>query len=180
MSFSAFICQICDKDFDLGDHHPQMLPCGHSFCAMCVKDILLHCPLDDDKCRPCEQWKESRSFPPNFALIFLLKRNCLIHDKRKQLICLEDKTEICLYCAKFGDHKKHKVRFVEPEGGVCLTHREKNKWFCFENQKLMCGSCISLGKITTAKRLTELTTEEKEVVSKIEPPYQKTREFIYH
>jgi hypothetical protein len=37
-------CEICNEPFDSATHVPQTLPCGHSFCRVCVPQ-LKNCPF---------------------------------------------------------------------------------------------------------------------------------------
>ncbi|XP_060552913.1 uncharacterized protein LOC132714149 isoform X2 [Ruditapes philippinarum] len=47
------LCAICTYNFDEDQHVPRILPCGHTFCAYCIRKIArkykfryLRCPLD--------------------------------------------------------------------------------------------------------------------------------------
>ncbi|XP_034242816.1 uncharacterized protein LOC117646123 isoform X5 [Thrips palmi] len=40
-------CQICLENFNVADHRPKTLPCGHSFCLQCLKRLPTKtCPND--------------------------------------------------------------------------------------------------------------------------------------
>lgn len=49
-------CSICAYKYDNGDHMPQILPCGHTLCMFCIREIsrrykyrYMICPLDRNR-----------------------------------------------------------------------------------------------------------------------------------
>ena len=56
----ALHCIICYEEFDLKDHHPVVLPCGHTYvCIVCAKRL--------KKCMECREplfWNPPKAIPP--------------------------------------------------------------------------------------------------------------------
>ena len=56
----ALHCMICYEEFDLKDHHPVVLPCGHTYvCIVCAKRL--------KKCMECREplfWNPPKPTPP--------------------------------------------------------------------------------------------------------------------
>jgi len=51
---SSLICPVCNKEYDLENQVPRVIPdCGHTICSHCIlqnlaasKWLQFHCPLD--------------------------------------------------------------------------------------------------------------------------------------
>lgn len=40
-------CSICEQKFSAGERRPKVLPCGHSYCLPCVRQLPnKECPVD--------------------------------------------------------------------------------------------------------------------------------------
>jgi len=128
METEVFSCPICLKAYDIKENIPRMVPsCGHTLCTFCLSSILsksqnnFYCPFDKSSC----QIADARNFPKNFALIQIMEQRsflksshsamgtCIIHGDDLRLICLEDKSLMCLECTFNGDHKSHEVITVD-------------------------------------------------------------------
>jgi hypothetical protein len=58
-------CGVCFHEFDVADHEPLVLPCGHSFCKSCVEGLpTKHCP----NCR-----KQFNTTQKNFVVLDIIQ-----------------------------------------------------------------------------------------------------------
>eukprot|EP00357_Protocruzia_adherens_P002986 CAMPEP_0115046582 /NCGR_PEP_ID=MMETSP0216-20121206/48824_1 /TAXON_ID=223996 /ORGANISM="Protocruzia adherens, Strain Boccale" /LENGTH=548 /DNA_ID=CAMNT_0002429669 /DNA_START=60 /DNA_END=1706 /DNA_ORIENTATION=+ len=143
MEFEELKCPLCHRFYDDTDVIPRMLPnCGHTFCTECLQHRItteegevIICPEDQES---CPKPGSATEFPKNFALIRLAKKHikktenagapereggseessqdknmCPIHDRKLEVVCVDDQQRICTNCALFGDHKSHDIRAEE-------------------------------------------------------------------
>ena len=69
-------CSICFNEFDLKERLPKALPCGHTFCVICMQDyVVTH--NSNRKCPLCKQGiacSNAKDIPNNFSLMVLLEQ----------------------------------------------------------------------------------------------------------
>lgn len=130
-SLHIYSCSVCLEDFtNSGDNVPRLLPCTHTYCEKCIKDLLQQDGGNTLKCPECRLLHpapyELRSFPQNKYLLSSIKRRirpevavaqnqlkqCPEHGKELTLYCKQCQNTICLVCLKTR-HKGHD--FVEIE-----------------------------------------------------------------
>jgi len=106
--------------------------CGHTLCSVCIQKIVAQnfhvfkCPFDKKACEV--QGKDPETFPKNFELLRLIEQKnmskslalgsprgslktvakCPAHEKKLELICVNDKCRCCMVCA-VKDHKGHDI-----------------------------------------------------------------------
>ncbi|XP_047736455.1 E3 ubiquitin-protein ligase TRIM68 isoform X2 [Hyalella azteca] len=125
MMASAMIeCDVCNEEFDTGNHKPLCLTCGHTFCFSCITHFLerpgdQNCP----KCRgkiflridqmlvnyaliPPE--KTARPHPPSS----LSEAPCLHHGKALDYQCVDCMELVCFTCTR-GTHKNHEIELID-------------------------------------------------------------------
>lgn len=103
-------CKICMERYDDADKKPLFVPCGHTFCAKCLRFIYKHphlkCPLD----KKSHEFKNFALIPTNFSILNYL-----------------------------ASQSQQDVRFVKR----CQLHpKEAMKFFCEDEQALMCQDCF--------------------------------------
>ena len=142
-------CVVCLEEFeDSGDHIARLLPCTHTLCEACVKQLIRYQRLECPECRAKHDAKnEEKSFPQNKYLLMQIKRKpteaqewkeersekelCEEHGKELVLFCNEHGCQkpICLLCLK-KYHRRHDVTDIEDEMREVLmkkiTFFEKN------------------------------------------------------
>ena len=118
-------CQVCFDNFEeAGDHVPRLLPCSHTLCEKCVKDLVRNNTLKCPECRKKHRAEnEEKSFPQNRYLLAQIQMNtsnskekkketdkCEKHGKELILFCFEQicQKAICISCLNV-EHKKHEV-----------------------------------------------------------------------
>ena len=127
-------CVVCLEEFEeIGDHIPRLLPCTHTLCESCVKQLIRNQRLECPECRAKHDAKnEEKSFPQNKYLLIQIKgkpteagelqskRNekelCEEHGKELVLFCKETGCQkpICHFCLK-KNHRRHDVTDIEDE-----------------------------------------------------------------
>ena len=127
-------CVACLKEFEeIGDHVPRLLPCTHTLCEICVKQLIRYQRLKCPECRAKHNAKnEEKSFPQNKYLLMQIKgkpteagelqleRNekelCEEHGKELVLFCKETGCQkpICHFCLR-KYHRRHDVTDIEDE-----------------------------------------------------------------
>ena len=129
-------CQICLEDFEeSGDHVPRILPCSHSLCEKCLKQLIqgkfVHCP----ECRNKHKaGNKERTFPQNKYILTNIRRKkeedeqakavkiCDDHGKELSLYCKKCLTSICQRClSRF--HRSHDVAELEDAERKTLLER---------------------------------------------------------
>ena len=137
-SLDLVSCQICMEEFVVdGDHVPRLLPCTHTLCDTCVKQLIRNEKLDCPECRTThEATGKEKSFPQNKYLLTQIRR--LQNDTKK----------------------------VQHEYGKCAEHKKELILYCKEPwcQKAICTSCL---KTSHRKHdVTEIEDEKKEIIMK--------------
>lgn len=67
------LCQKCECKFN----DPRILPCGQSFCQLCIEELMANESNDRLKCPHCSsehQPADRAGFPSNIVLVKLLKK----------------------------------------------------------------------------------------------------------
>ena len=132
MDFEELIWTVCEEEYDTEEKTPRILPdCGHTFCTNCLAQLIeraknegveFSCPEDRI---PCSIVKPANMFPKNFGLLKIIQKNqetrkskigkpskdiWPVHNKKLEVICVDDQVRICTNWALFGDHKNHEIR----------------------------------------------------------------------
>uniref|UniRef100_UPI00358EF51B E3 ubiquitin-protein ligase TRIM65-like isoform X7 n=1 Tax=Myxine glutinosa TaxID=7769 RepID=UPI00358EF51B len=115
-NLDALTCSVCLQIYK----DPVTLPCGHSFCRLCIEKCWENreencvCP----NCR--EVFPQKPKLKKNVTVAYMvdnivnLKKGirCTQHGKPIQLYCKDDGSLMCLMCTG-GQHQKHNVLSVE-------------------------------------------------------------------
>ena len=109
-------CPVCFEDYEeSGDHVPRLLPCSHTLCDKCVRELKeanrLRCPQDR------QTYRASRKFPQNNYILKQIRdgkerryKKCGHHGREINLFCRNEacQQELCSLCLT-ENHKKHDV-----------------------------------------------------------------------
>jgi hypothetical protein len=127
---SIFECGICFKSYNHNDKKPISLPCGHSFCFECIKQLYKHqmikCPYDKIAhhsvpenlpvnyqvltALPMGQKKDSDDEGPTDPKTANTIRFCEIHPQKKvKFYCKNDRSMFCSKCILKHTEMKHEV-----------------------------------------------------------------------
>ena len=121
---SIFECGVCFKTYNHSEKKPLSLPCGHTFCLECLRQINKHsiikCPFDK-----IAHHVNAENLPVNYAVLTALP-------------ITQSNTN--------GSGSGQKDSAVQ----YCDTHRNKKvKFFCKNDTEMFCSKCVL--KHTNAK-----------------------------
>ena len=126
-------CQVCFEEFEEdGNHIPKLLPCTHTVCESCIKQLIKNNKLECPECRETHEAKMGeKSFSQNPYLLVQIRRKrddkiedkkenekipseiCEKHGKELILYCFEDTCQISICVSCLVDHNKHDVKEIE-------------------------------------------------------------------
>ena len=71
-----FSCVVCLEDYDEdGNHIPRLLPCTHTLCENCIKQLIRNQRLECPECRAKHDAKnEGKSIPQNKYLLVQIQK----------------------------------------------------------------------------------------------------------
>ncbi|XP_047737070.1 nuclear factor 7, brain isoform X2 [Hyalella azteca] len=118
MACATIECEVCNENFDSGNHKPLCLPCGHTFCFSCITN--LPGPSGTQICPKCRKQlpQEIGQMTVNYALIppentasphpprSLSESPCLHHGKAQECLCVDCMELVCSTCI-MDTHKNH-------------------------------------------------------------------------
>lgn len=134
-----FECGICFKPYNHNEKKPIALPCGHSFCYDCIKQLYKHqmikCPYDK-----ISHHQSPENLPVNYQVLTALPmgvanqngatddqgetgkpgvnsiRYCEIHPQKKvKFYCKNDRSMFCSKCILKHTEMKHDVIQISPK-----------------------------------------------------------------
>ena len=98
-------CVVCLEEFEEdGDHISRLLPCTHTLCEICLKQLICNNKLECPECRAKhEAPREEKSFPQNKYLLIQVKKKSgnegkVKPDREKKERCEEHRKELVLFC----------------------------------------------------------------------------------
>ena len=111
-------CPVCFEDYEeSGDHVPRLLPCSHTLCNKCVRELKrgkrVTCPQDRQTHKTLN---ETNNFPQNNYILQQLSKQkagykkCKRHGNEINLFCKNEscQQEICSICM-IKNHGRHDV-----------------------------------------------------------------------
>uniref|UniRef100_UPI00358E38BB E3 ubiquitin-protein ligase TRIM65-like isoform X2 n=1 Tax=Myxine glutinosa TaxID=7769 RepID=UPI00358E38BB len=115
-NLDALTCSVCLQIYK----DPVTLPCGHSFCRLCIEKCW-ESREEDCVCPNCrEVFPQKPKLKKNVTVAYLVENivkvkkgiRCTQHGKPIQLYCKDDESLMCLMCTG-GEHQNHNVVAVE-------------------------------------------------------------------
>ena len=95
-------CPVCFEEFEKdGDHIPRLLPCTHTLCETCVKQLIRDNRLECPECRTEHGGEDKeKSFPQNKYLLMHIMRKSMNGklDRKEKKLCEEHRQELFLFC----------------------------------------------------------------------------------
>ena len=190
-SFEAMLCcGVCMEEFDVdGSYVPRLLPCTHTLCEICVKQLIQNSKLECPECRKKhEATKEEKSFPQNKYLLIQIKKlqhdakgvqyqygRCEEHEKELILFCREDKCQkaICTTCLKTS-HKRHDVTEIEDEKMDNITKSIESLVLDLQGKMQKISKAKEDIKTEVEFCLQELREEREEICNKFDKAIGET------
>ena len=183
-------CPNCSKDYqENGDFVPIILPCFHTFCKNCVRNLSAN--ETSLKCYDCEsrhRIPKGTTPPVNKCFIAYIQFNeddtCTVHGKNSMFFCRDLKCQkgICVTCV-VQEHKLHdfvemideKERLVES-----LTTEVKARAKELEkNREKLCEAKLEVN-IRNGLCVTELKASKKEILRKISQVFDSNINHVMH
>ena len=171
-------CQVCLEDFEeTGDHVPRIMPCSHTLCERCLKQLIKPSnqgdKIDCPECRKTHAVVDGvKTFPQNKYILTNIRRkhytkNDFDNDNYEDEIkkCPEHGKDIILYCKRLNCQK--------PICQVCMTkyHRGHDVVDIDEVKKEMKEillSKIKLAKEDLQKKRSKISSAHTKTKSKTE------------
>ena len=186
-------CQICLDDFEeTGDHVPRILPCSHSLCEKCLKQLIegnfVECPECREKHRVVDN--EVKTFPQNKYILANVRRKeadtgknvqtsetlplCERHGKELLLYCVENECliSICLTCLS-NHHRGHDVVEIEVAKREALFKKIEDFVKDLEERK---GNILKVKKNIeedSMECVKKMTARKEELFQKINQRYEQ-------
>ena len=185
-------CSVCFNQYGEGNNEftPRLLPCSHTVCEQCIKQLIEEQKLECPECRTKHEASNAeKSFPQNKYLLTQTKkkdhvtkvveheyRRCEEHKKDLILFCREAdcRKAICTKCLKTS-HKKHDVTEIEDEEKENIIETIT---------LLMSGLQNKMQKISSAKDIIEneadaciheLIKEKEEICAKFDKTIDESK-----
>ena len=148
-----FQCAICLEN--MLNRRPKALPCLHTFCADCIKNLIS--PYNIAKCPVCRKKSEviggAESLPDNFYLKSLAEhetpKSCIRCDKtissKEEDCCSHCQIDMCeanlrVRCQELQSNFELKKK---PDRARCRQHQSDFiQQYCVHCQELLCQRCV--------------------------------------
>ena len=187
-------CVVCLEEFEEdGDKTPRLLPCTHTLCETCIKQLIRNEKLECPECRPKHDAKnEEKSFPQNKYILTQIKRKsvkskeekvprgydrCKDHRKELSLFCQEADCQIaiCQACL-IKYHRKHDIVELEEEikKNVLVEVEQVRK--NLESKMRLISSVKEVVEKKTERSVNELKRKQEEINRKIDEMIKKAEE----
>ena len=121
MEVSDLSCPLCNKLYNRDTRCPRILPCGHTFCHLCLSELFTHrvvrCPEDLISLAT----RKAAELPQNHIVLKLALKagghqpaqKCPDHHKPMEYFCLDERIRICASCGLMGIHRGHMIQTEE-------------------------------------------------------------------
>lgn len=137
---SIFECGVCFKQYNHSEKKPLSLPCGHTFCLECLKQInkqqVIKCPFDK-----VAHHIVAENLPVNYAVLTALPMTqnspsgngsspsqsstaqCETHKNKKvKFFCKNDLEMFCSKCVLKHTNAKHEVTPVSHKSTILIPN----------------------------------------------------------
>uniref|UniRef100_A0A8C5PRK2 Uncharacterized protein n=1 Tax=Leptobrachium leishanense TaxID=445787 RepID=A0A8C5PRK2_9ANUR len=187
-------CAICLSIYT----DPVTLPCGHSFCRICIGDVMDTRKAKGYSCPECrDMFKIKPELKRNLRLSNIAESFKSVHQARKKIMipCTNcflypvPAVKTCLHCEAClcEDHlrvhsKSAEHVLTEPttslENRKCSVHKENLKYYCCEDATCICVSCSLAGEHRghQVETLNEASEKKKEKLRNIVQKLTSQRE----
>ncbi|OMJ80622.1 hypothetical protein SteCoe_19108 [Stentor coeruleus] len=98
-----FECHICSNPYTSAYRIPKVIPCGHTFCSICLEDLQKRQNLICPQCQ--KSWDSSNPISTNHSLVKLIieiELYCQNHNQGQLAVCINRATlvSLCEQCAQ--------------------------------------------------------------------------------
>ena len=119
-------CQICLEEFEEnGDHVARILPCSHTVCEKCLKQLIRG---NNIECPECREKHKVKNFPQNKYLLPIVRKfiNQKQDDSLKPGNCKVHGKELNLYCKELSEVSLFHMPDQKPLWTQSLRNRRRN------------------------------------------------------
>ena len=120
---SFLACQICLEDFkETGDHVPRLLPCTHTLCEKCLKQLVQGAFVECPQCRQKHRVvnNEVRTFPQNKYILVNVRK------QQEEIVKNEQNSEALSICELHGKELILYCKAPECLTAICQTCLTRN------------------------------------------------------
>ncbi|XP_042223120.1 uncharacterized protein LOC121867292 isoform X2 [Homarus americanus] len=135
-------CDVCDTSYLTEGHRPRALPCGHSVCTSCIKNLIKGKMVTCPQCRYKVQGVQTaEEIPANFALIHMLEENARASRERGQPSGSHS-SSVTGAINRTSSHPKQKE--CSPHSSKCLEAGADIASHCAFCQVWLCMECCRI------------------------------------
>ncbi|XP_069170684.1 uncharacterized protein [Procambarus clarkii] len=142
-------CKVCFESYNSVNRKPRSFRCGHTFCSVCLEDMLVRGSCSCPRCRHDHNALSLNDIPVNYSILSLIDA---VESSSVDL------SELCAPEAP--------VRTPKTTAGVCDDHGNHLVFFCTNCDKFICRDCTILDhpkvdhSVITIKNLLSQKKEE--------------------
>ena len=141
-------CPVCFEIYTEGNRCPKLLPCTHTVCVLCLRQLVRDSRVQCPECRLHHSVSSGsvHAFPTNryvLEIIELAQRNATLERREFDSKNIEPTRGLSPSAPQVDTANEP---FIQP--GTCELHNKPFSMFCFEEQcnKMLCHTCfIALG-----------------------------------
>ena len=183
-SLESFLsCQVCFEDFEKdGKLVPRILPCSHTLCESCIKQLIQVYKLECPECRRThEADNREKTFPQNRYLLIQIKRGGIRDLKNKGISddlerCEEHGKELSLFCREPGCQKHICVSCCEQHRKHNIQNSEDMRSELLHEMNLLTENLESRIKLGSDMK-NDVSMKTKECIANLE---KKKEELLHH
>ena len=148
-------CSVCFEPYsEIGEHIPRILPCYHTLCEKCTRQLILHEKLECPECRTKHEAKHGpTSFKQNKYIVTNIRRETTM----KEAVSLET----------FSNIKEVSGNLSILKVKTCEKHGKELSLYCKEDkcQLTICQKCLIRNHV--GHDVADLEEEQEEVLRKV-------------
>ena len=147
-------CSVCFEPYtEIGEHIPRILPCYHTLCEKCIRQLILHKKL---QCPECRANHEAKHGPTSFKQNKYILTNVRRETKIKEAVSLEKFKE------ESGRYSSGDLKMM-----ICEKHGKELSLYCKEVkcQLTICQKCLIKNHV--GHDVVDLEEEREELYKKV-------------
>ena len=188
-------CQICLEDFqEAGDHVPRILPCTHTLCEKCLKQLIRGNFVECPECRKKHRVVNAvKTFPQNKYILANIRRKqaeILKKDQTPVNICEKHGKDLILYCkgprclraicqtCLTRHHRGHDVVETEEIEREALLEKIEDVIKCLEGRKGNIFAVVKKAEIENVECVQRITARKEELIQMINQRFEQMLEEV--
>ena len=136
-------CFICREDFDIDNHRPKRIECGHIFCEVCLGEIIrtgftIHCPID--QIQDTRLLIDILDCKLTVSEIERIHLNCFDHDQAAKRFRLSRFKPLCVQCNITSNDLVQSSYVSTIPNKLFLAYMKNKKYLSKEIQQVVVGN----------------------------------------